>query len=196
MDEIRAHMQGHSGTCDIRAVDPKATGAQDLALPPQARDILAAQVALLGHTTSVNCAGFVASAGATHRLPDRAAVITWARPRLATLDHEELWALCLDGRHGLRAARRVASGGIHGLHVGVRDVLRLQAAGRRHPNRKLASMVRSCTSCLDGSSMHLDQTPGNRESYPQSGPTSHVRRTRLGEQVEYPRQHRSRYSLT
>lgn len=58
-------------------------------------------------------------------LVDRDSVVTWARPRLSTLDHEELWALCLDGRHGLRAARRVASGGIHGLHVGVRDVLRI-----------------------------------------------------------------------
>jgi DNA repair protein RadC len=43
----------------------------------------------------------------------------------ATLDHEELWLLLLDGRNGLRAARRVASGGIHGLHVSVRDVLRI-----------------------------------------------------------------------
>ncbi len=66
-----------------------------------------------------------ASLEASPRLPDRAAVVAWARPRLATLDHEELWVLALDGRHGLRAARRVASGGIHGLHVGVRDVLRV-----------------------------------------------------------------------
>jgi DNA repair protein RadC len=65
-----------------------------------------------------------ASLDVVPRLPDRDAVIAWARPRLATLDHEELWVLCLDGRHGLRASRRVASGGIHGLHVGVRDVLR------------------------------------------------------------------------
>jgi DNA repair protein RadC len=67
----------------------------------------------------------VASLDASPRLPDREAVGAWARPRLATLDHEELWVLALDGRHGLRAARRVASGGIHGLHVGVRDVLRV-----------------------------------------------------------------------
>jgi len=59
------------------------------------------------------------------RLFDREAVVVWARPRLATLDHEELWVLALDGRHGLRAARRAASGGIHGLHVGARDVLRI-----------------------------------------------------------------------
>jgi DNA repair protein RadC len=67
----------------------------------------------------------VASAEASPRLPDKTAVVAWARPRLATLDHEELWVLALDGRHGLRAARRVASGGIHGLHIGVRDVLRV-----------------------------------------------------------------------
>jgi DNA repair protein RadC len=68
---------------------------------------------------------FAASLDASPKLPDRAAVEAWARPRLATLDHEELWVLSLDGRHGLRAARRAASGGIHGLHVSARDVLRI-----------------------------------------------------------------------
>jgi DNA repair protein RadC len=68
---------------------------------------------------------FAASLQASPRLPDRDAVEAWARPRLATLDHEELWVLALDGRHGLRAARRVASGGIHGMHVGARDVMRV-----------------------------------------------------------------------
>ncbi len=66
-----------------------------------------------------------ASAHAIARLPDRRAVEAWARPRLATLDHEELWLLALDGHHGLRAARRVASGGIHGLHVAARDPIRV-----------------------------------------------------------------------
>ena len=59
------------------------------------------------------------------RFPSSAAVDGWARPRLASLDHEELWALVLDGHQGLRAARRVARGGLHGLHVAVRDPLRL-----------------------------------------------------------------------
>jgi len=68
---------------------------------------------------------FAASMDASPKLPDREAVEAWARPRLSTLDHEELWVLALDGRHGLRAARRVASGGIHGLHVSARDVLRV-----------------------------------------------------------------------
>ena len=69
---------------------------------------------------------------ASPRLCEYSAVVTWAQPKLAVLDHEELWVLALDGRQGLRAARRVASGGIHGLHVGVRDVLRIglrEAAG-------------------------------------------------------------------
>jgi DNA repair protein RadC len=58
------------------------------------------------------------------RFPSSAAVGAWARPRLAPLDHEELWALVLDGNQGLRAARRVASGGLHGVHVRARDALR------------------------------------------------------------------------
>jgi len=37
-----------------------------------------------------------------------------ARPRLATLEHEEVWLLTLDGRNGLRGAHRVAQGGLHG----------------------------------------------------------------------------------
>jgi DNA repair protein RadC len=65
------------------------------------------------------------SRDAIARVPDRKAVEAWARVRLATLDHEELWMLALDGQHGLRAARRVASGGIHGLHVAARDPLRM-----------------------------------------------------------------------
>ena len=66
-----------------------------------------------------------ASRDVTARMPDRTAVEAWAHPRLATLDHEELWLLALDGHHGLRSARRVASGGIHGLHVAARDPLRV-----------------------------------------------------------------------
>lgn len=70
-------------------------------------------------------AALAASLDAEVRLPNQAAVEAWARPRLATLDHEELWLLALDGHHGMKAARRVASGGIHGLHVSARDPLRI-----------------------------------------------------------------------
>lgn len=46
-------------------------------------------------------------------------------PRIASLDHEEMWVLSLDGQNGLRAARRVAMGGLHGCAVRARDILRV-----------------------------------------------------------------------
>lgn len=51
------------------------------------------------------------------------ALVDWARPRLAWLDHEEVWLLSLDGANGLKAARRVAQGGMHGCALTTRDVL-------------------------------------------------------------------------
>lgn len=52
------------------------------------------------------------------------AVAAWARPRLAGLDHEEVWLLCLDGKNALRSARRIAQGGLHGCALRPADVLR------------------------------------------------------------------------
>lgn len=52
------------------------------------------------------------------------AVVAWARPRLATLEHEEVWLLTLDGRNGLLGATRIAQGGLHGCALTPRDVLR------------------------------------------------------------------------
>jgi len=60
-----------------------------------------------------------------YRFPDAIAVTAWAERRLSSLDHEELWVLALDGGNGLRAARRVAMGGLHGLFVAARDPLRV-----------------------------------------------------------------------
>jgi DNA repair protein RadC len=51
-------------------------------------------------------------------------VARWARLRFSHLDHEQVWVLALDGRNGLRAARRIAEGGLHGCSVDPRDVLR------------------------------------------------------------------------
>jgi DNA repair protein RadC len=51
-------------------------------------------------------------------------VARWARLRLSELDHEQVWVLALDGRNNLRAARRIAEGGLHGCSVETRDVLR------------------------------------------------------------------------
>ena len=50
-------------------------------------------------------------------------VVRWARPRLATLEHEEVWLLSLDGKYGLKSARRIAQGGLHGCALLTRDVL-------------------------------------------------------------------------
>jgi DNA repair protein RadC len=57
-----------------------------------------------------------------------AEVAAWSSPRLAALEHEEMWVLSLDGRNGLRGARRVAQGGLHGCAVAARDVLRAALA--------------------------------------------------------------------
>lgn len=51
-------------------------------------------------------------------------VAAWANPRLASLTHEELWVLALDGRSRLRAAHCVAKGGLHGLGARPADPLR------------------------------------------------------------------------
>jgi DNA repair protein RadC len=53
------------------------------------------------------------------------AVVRWARPRLAQLDHEEVWSLALDGLNHLLHARCVARGGQHGCALKSRDVLRV-----------------------------------------------------------------------
>ncbi len=58
-------------------------------------------------------------------LPNATAVYAWARTRLALLDHEELWILSVDGLHALISARLVAAGGLHGLHVSARDIVRV-----------------------------------------------------------------------
>jgi DNA repair protein RadC len=42
---------------------------------------------------------------------------------LCGLEHEEVWLLSLDGRYGLKSARRIAQGGLHGCALLTRDVL-------------------------------------------------------------------------
>ena len=57
-------------------------------------------------------------------VPDSHAVSEWAHGRLDGVEHEELWVLAVDGQQRVRASRRVAAGGLHGLLVSVRDPLR------------------------------------------------------------------------
>lgn len=64
------------------------------------------------------------SARPREALTSSANVATWFRAEIGSLDHEEMWIVALDGRNGLRAARRVARGGLHGCSVTARDVLR------------------------------------------------------------------------
>jgi DNA repair protein RadC len=51
------------------------------------------------------------------------AVAAHLRWSLASLPHEEMWVLSLDGRNQLRGTRRVAQGGVHRLTVAPRDIL-------------------------------------------------------------------------
>ncbi len=51
-------------------------------------------------------------------------VVRWARGRLASLSHEELWALLLDARNRIVGERLLARGGLHACAITARDVLR------------------------------------------------------------------------
>ncbi|NUP06819.1 MAG: DNA repair protein RadC [Polyangiaceae bacterium] len=59
------------------------------------------------------------------KLASSSDVAAYARARLGTLTHEEMWVLALDGQNGARAFRRVAQGGLHGCSVSARDILRV-----------------------------------------------------------------------
>jgi DNA repair protein RadC len=50
-------------------------------------------------------------------------VIAWALPRLAGLEHEEVWVLCVDARTNLRSTKQVGRGGVHGCGLLARDIL-------------------------------------------------------------------------
>src|SRR5690606_18676356 len=50
-------------------------------------------------------------------------VIAWALPRLAALEHEEVWILCVDARTNLRSTKQVGRGGVHGCGLLARDIL-------------------------------------------------------------------------
>jgi len=50
-------------------------------------------------------------------------VAAWAQPRLAPLEHEEVWLISLDAQNSVKSARRIGQGGLHGCALTTRDVL-------------------------------------------------------------------------
>lgn len=111
--EIAAHIEGR----DLDALDRTQRHPRpNRAALAKARAIAAAFE--LGRRMEI------ARAKPPDRLTSAAAVAAWAGPRIATLAHEELWMLALDGRGHLRAARCVAKGGLHGAAIRAADPLR------------------------------------------------------------------------
>ncbi len=55
-------------------------------------------------------------------------VAAFMTPKIGHLTHEELWVIALDGKNRVRGARMVAKGGMHGLTLQPRDVLRAALA--------------------------------------------------------------------
>jgi len=112
--EIAAHLDRRTASNDGR--------------PPARTTLVAARA--LAAAFELGRRAEIARRGARPRLASPADVAAWAGPRIATLEHEELWMLALDGRGHLRAARCVAKGGLHGAAVRAADPLR--AALRVH----------------------------------------------------------------
>jgi two-component system chemotaxis sensor kinase CheA len=63
IEVARAHMSGHSGICEILPVESAGHAVTRDPLPAAVREILAAQLAMLGEATSDNFVGHVGSAG-------------------------------------------------------------------------------------------------------------------------------------
>ncbi len=78
-------------------------------------------------------------------LNSSAAVAARLGPDIAMLRHEEMWVVCLDGRNHLRAARRVAQGGLHGCLILPGDVLRRARSTRRRRRSSWCTTTRAAT---------------------------------------------------
>jgi two-component system, chemotaxis family, sensor kinase CheA len=65
LQDVSAHMRGYSGSCEMLSVASGTTLTSDSSLPRRAREILEAQIALLGEGKPGSIAGHVASAGLT-----------------------------------------------------------------------------------------------------------------------------------
>ena len=82
----------------------------------------------LAASLELGCRSFERAARPHKPLRTPEAVASWFTSRIGRLKHEEMWVLALDGRYGLRGARRVAQGGLHGCSVAARDILRVALA--------------------------------------------------------------------
>jgi DNA repair protein RadC len=110
-------LEGHGGVAGLARAGVGELAARAGVGPVKAARVLAAIE--LGRRAAIET-----TRERVTRFGDGRAVDAWARPRLAALDHEELWMLAVDGQNALRAARRIGMGGLHGLSVGTRDPLR------------------------------------------------------------------------
>jgi two-component system, chemotaxis family, sensor kinase CheA len=63
--DVGTHMKGHSGECEIVGITSAESVRNDSTLPPNARAVLEAQVALIGAGKPQNLSGRIASAGLT-----------------------------------------------------------------------------------------------------------------------------------
>jgi DNA repair protein RadC len=104
--EIAAHLEGR----DLDAMSENASRARAHRTTLEKARALAAAFEL-GRRIEI------ARTEPVTKLTSASIVAAWATPRLATLTHEELWMLALDGRGHLRVARCIAKGGLHGAAV-------------------------------------------------------------------------------
>jgi DNA repair protein RadC len=111
--ELLQQVGGLSGLCRL--------GARALA---EQRGVGLAKAARIAAGIELGKRAVVQSTGAKLVLSSSEEVARWAKVRLSSLDHEQIWVLALDGRNGLRSARRIAEGGLHGCSVDPRDILR------------------------------------------------------------------------
>ena len=66
------------------------------------------------------------------RIGSPESIAAWAVPRLGALEHEEVWALCVDVKLNLLAARRIFRGGTHTVPMHVPTLLREVVAQGAH----------------------------------------------------------------
>jgi|SRR6188768_1386215 len=112
----RRLLERAGGLVGLRQLRPHAYQTLDVLSPDEAARVAAAlQLGYRAHQDDV--------LPAADRPFNSQLVIKWARPRLAGLEHEEVWVLCVNSHTALRSAWQVGRGGIHGCGLLARDIL-------------------------------------------------------------------------